>query len=197
MMSNNDYPTDTQLVSRFQNGNLNALEQLIEKYKDKIYTSIFFLVKDKYLAEDIFQETFIRVIDTLRSGRYNEEGKVLPWIMRIAHNLCVDHFRKLKRVPLVNTDQNDMRDIFDVVGVHHNENAETRRIRQETYQLVSMLLDHLPASQREVLVLRHYGDMSFKEIARLTDCSINTALGRMRYGLLNLRKLMATHQIEL
>lgn len=197
MMSNNDYPTDTQLVSRFQNGNLNALEQLIEKYKDKIYTSIFFLVKDKYLAEDIFQETFIRVIDTLRSGRYNEEGKVLPWIMRIAHNLCVDHFRKLKRVPLVNTDQNDMRDIFDVVGVHHNENAETRRIRQETYQLVSMLLDHLPASQREVLVLRHYGDMSFKEIARLTDCSINTALGRMRYGLLNLRKLMATYQIEL
>lgn len=197
MMSNNDYPTDTQLVSRFQNGDLNALEQLIEKYKDKIYTSIFFLVKDKYLAEDIFQETFIRVIDTLRSGRYNEEGKVLPWIMRIAHNLCVDHFRKLKRVPLVNTDQNDMRDIFDVVGVHHNENAETRRIRQETYQLVSMLLDHLPASQREVLVLRHYGDMSFKEIARLTDCSINTALGRMRYGLLNLRKLMATYQIEL
>ncbi|WP_317197276.1 RNA polymerase sigma factor [Arachidicoccus terrestris] len=197
MMSNNDYPTDTQLVSRFQNGDLNALEQLIEKYKDKIYTSIFFLVKDKYLAEDIFQETFIRVIDTLRSGRYNEEGKVLPWIMRIAHNLCVDHFRKLKRVPLVNTDQNDMRDIFDVVGVHHNENAETKRIRQETYQLVSMLLDHLPASQREVLVLRHYGDMSFKEIARLTDCSINTALGRMRYGLLNLRKLMATYQIEL
>ncbi|UAY57422.1 sigma-70 family RNA polymerase sigma factor [Arachidicoccus terrestris] len=196
-MSNNDYPTDTQLVSRFQNGDLNALEQLIEKYKDKIYTSIFFLVKDKYLAEDIFQETFIRVIDTLRSGRYNEEGKVLPWIMRIAHNLCVDHFRKLKRVPLVNTDQNDMRDIFDVVGVHHNENAETKRIRQETYQLVSMLLDHLPASQREVLVLRHYGDMSFKEIARLTDCSINTALGRMRYGLLNLRKLMATYQIEL
>ena len=197
MMSNNDYPTDTQLVSKFQKGDLQALEQLIEKYKEKIYTSIFFLVKDKFLAEDIFQETFIRVIDTLRSGRYNEEGKVLPWIMRIAHNLCVDHFRKVKRAPFVSTDQNDLRDVFDVLGVHQGENAETQRIREETYHMVSLMLDHLPASQREVLVLRHYGDMSFKEIARLTDCSINTALGRMRYGLLNLRKLMATHQIEL
>ena len=197
MMSNNDYPTDTQLVSKFQNGDLQALEQLIEKYKEKIYTSIFFLVKDKFLAEDIFQETFIRVIDTLRSGRYNEEGKVLPWIMRIAHNLCVDHFRKLKIAPFVSTDQNDLRDVFDVLGIHQGENAETRKIREETYQTVSLMLDHLPASQREVLVLRHYGDMSFKEIAKLTDCSINTALGRMRYGLLNLRKLMATHQIEL
>jgi len=149
------------------------------------------------LAEDIFQETFIRVIDTLRSGRYNEEGKILPWIMRIAHNLSVDHFRRLKRAPFVSTDQNDMRDIFDVMGIYHHENAENQRVRQETYQTVSMLLEHLPAAQREVLVLRHYADMSFKEIARLTDCSINTALGRMRYGLLNLRKLMATHQIEL
>ena len=196
-MSNNDYAADTLLVSKFQKGDLIALEQLIEKYKDKIYTSIFFLVKEKYLAEDIFQETFIRVIDTLRNGRYNEEGKVLPWIMRIAHNLCVDHFRKLKRAPFVATDQKDMRDIFDIMGVYQNENVETQTIRQETYQTVSRLLDYLPASQREVLVLRHYGDMSFKEIARLTDCSINTALGRMRYGLLNLRKLMASHHIEL
>lgn len=196
-MSTNACATDTQLVSRFQNGDLNALEQLIGKYKEKIYTSIFFLVKDKYLAEDIFQETFIRVIDTMRSGRYNEEGKVLPWIMRIAHNLCVDHFRRMKRAPFVSTDQSDMRDIFDVMGIYHSENAETQRIRKETYQTVNRLLDHLPAAQREVLVLRHYGDMSFKEIARLTDCSINTALGRMRYGLLNLRKLMTTHQIDL
>ncbi|HTN35583.1 MAG TPA: sigma-70 family RNA polymerase sigma factor [Arachidicoccus sp.] len=197
MMSECVYQTDTQLVLDFQNGDLSSLERLIEKYKEKIYTSIFFLVKDKYLAEDIFQETFIRVIDTLRSGRYNEEGKVLPWMMRIAHNLCVDHFRKIKRTPFVSTDQSDMRDIFEVLGINHTENAETVIIRKETYKTINTLLDHLPVAQREVLVLRHYADMSFKEIAEVTHCSINTALGRMRYGLLNLRKLMAENQIQL
>lgn len=196
-MSEIVFAPDTQLVSDFQNGDLDALERLIDRYKEKIYSSIFFLVKDKYLAEDIFQETFIRVIDTLRSGRYNEEGKVLPWIMRIAHNLCVDHFRKVKRTPFVTTDQNDLRDVFEVLGINHCENAETAIIRRETHTTVNQLLDHLPAAQREVLVLRHYADMSFKQIAHATNCSINTALGRMRYGLLNLRKLMAEHHIDL
>lgn len=197
MMSEFVYPADTQLVLDFQNGDLSSLEQLIEKYKEKIFTSIYFLVKDKYLAEDIFQETFIRVIDTLRSGRYNEEGKVLPWMMRIAHNLCVDHFRKVKRAPFVNTDQNDLRDIFEVLGINSHENAETEIVRKETYQMVGALLNHLPPAQREVLVLRHYADLSFKQIAQVTNCSINTALGRMRYGLLNMRKLMAENNIEL
>lgn len=196
-MSEIVFASDTQLVLDFQNGDLDALQTLTHRYKEKIFTSIFFLVKDKYLAEDIFQETFIRVIDTLRSGRYNEEGKVLPWIMRIAHNLCVDHFRKVKRTPFVTTDQSDLRDVFEVLGINQSENAESTIIRQETHRTVNQLLEHLPPAQREVLVLRHYADMSFKQIAFATNCSINTALGRMRYGLLNLRKLMAEHHIEL
>jgi len=189
--------TDTQLVLAFQNGDAVALSELVERYKDKVYSSIFFLVKSKSLAEDIFQDTFIRVIDTLRSGRYNEEGKVLPWIMRIAHNLCVDHFRKQKRMPVITSDQSDIRDIFDAMGVNNYENAEVNIIRNETYTLVTDMLNRLPDAQREVIILRHYADLSFKEIARLTNCSINTALGRMRYGLLNMRKMMEDHKVAI
>lgn len=189
--------TDTQLVLAFQNGDSAALSGLIERYKDKVYSSIFFLVKSKNLAEDIFQDTFIRVIDTLRSGRYNEEGKVLPWIMRIAHNLCVDHFRKQKRMPVITSDQSDIRDIFDAMGVNNYENAEVNIIRNETYALVTDMLNRLPDTQREVIILRHYANLSFKEIAKLTNCSINTALGRMRYGLLNMRKMLEDHKVAI
>ncbi|MDE1191624.1 MAG: sigma-70 family RNA polymerase sigma factor [Arachidicoccus sp.] len=189
--------TDTQLVIRFQNGDTAALSTLIGRYKDKVYTSILFLVKNKSLAEDIFQDTFIRVIDTLRFRRYNEEGKVLPWIMRIAHNLCVDHFRKMKRTPLIASDQSDIRDIIDTMGINNYSNAETDIIRKETYSMVVEMLDKLPYTQREVIILRHYADLSFKEIATLTNCSINTALGRMRYGLLNLRKMMEDSSIAI
>lgn len=189
--------TDTQLVLAFQRGDTVALSELVERYKDKVYSSIFFLVKSKSLAEDIFQDTFIRVIDTLRSGRYNEEGKVLPWIMRIAHNLCVDHFRKQKRMPVITSDQSDIRDIFDAMGVNNYENAEVNIIRNETYTLVTDMLNRLPDAQREVIILRHYADLSFKEIARLTNCSINTALGRMRYGLLNMRKMLEDHKVAI
>ncbi|HEY0298865.1 MAG TPA: sigma-70 family RNA polymerase sigma factor [Arachidicoccus sp.] len=189
--------TDTQLVLSFQDGQAAALSELIERYKDKIYSSIFFLVKSKNLAEDIFQDTFIRVIDTLRSRRYNEEGKVLPWIMRIAHNLCVDHFRKAKRIPVIASDQADIRDIFDALGLNDHENVEINIIREETYSTVKDILNRLPETQREVIVLRHFADLSFKEIAALTNCSINTALGRMRYGLLNMRKMMEENNIVL
>jgi RNA polymerase sigma-70 factor (ECF subfamily) len=186
--------TDTQLILAFQNGNVYALESLIARYKEKLFSSILFLVKDKYLAEDLFQETFIRIIDTLRSKRYNEEGKFLPWAMRIAHNLCVDHFRKVKRTPSILTGDNQ--DIFDVIHVVE-DNAEQKMMRAQSHEKMHQMLNFLPEEQREVIVLRHFGDMSFKEIASVTNCSINTALGRMRYGLINLRKMMTEKQIAL
>lgn len=186
--------TDTQLVLSFQEGNVDAFESLIARYQDKLYSSILFLVKDKYLAEDMFQETFIRIIDTLRNKRYNEEGKFLPWALRIAHNLCVDHFRKIKRTPSILTGDNQ--DIFEVINVVE-ETAEQKMMRRQSHDTMYAMLDKLPEEQREVIVLRHFGDMSFKDIARLTNCSINTALGRMRYGLINLRKMMTEKQIAL
>ena len=186
--------SDNQLVKLFQDGNNPALEALVNRHKDKLFTSIKILVKDMYLAEDLFQDTFIKIIDTLRNDRYNEEGKFLPWAMRIAHNLCVDHFRKVNRTPTITT-SND-RDIFDVIDVIQL-GADTAIIQEQTHDRVCRILDMLPEEQREVIVLRHYADLSFKEIAKMTDCSINTALGRMRYGLLNMRKLMAEKQIGL
>ena len=186
--------TDTQLVLAFQEGNVYAFEALIARYQDKLFSSILFLVKDKYLAEDMFQETFIRIIDTLRNKRYNEEGKFLPWALRIAHNLCVDHFRKVKRTPSILTGDNQ--DIFEVINVVE-ETAEQKMMRRQSHDTMYAMLDKLPEEQREVIVLRHFGDMSFKDIARLTNCSINTALGRMRYGLINLRKMMTEKQIAL
>src|SRR5215216_1327823 len=186
--------TDHELIQNFQDGNLHALETLILLHKDKLYTSILFLVKDKYLAEDIFQDVFIRIIDTIRGGRYTEEGKFLPWAMRIAHNLCVDHFRKVKRTPTIKNSEDQ--DIFEVLNFTE-DCAETKMIKRQSYNRVKDMLDLLPEDQREVIILRHYGDMSFKEIAAVTNCSINTALGRMRYGLINLRKMMVQKQITL
>jgi RNA polymerase sigma factor (sigma-70 family) len=186
--------TDHELIRLFTDGNLDALEILVLRHKDKLYTSILFLVKDKYLAEDIFQDVFIRIIDTMRSGRYTEEGKFLPWAMRIAHNLCVDHFRKVKRTPTIRTGED--KDIFEVLNFSE-DSAETVMIRRQSHDRVRDMLQSLPEDQREVIILRHYADMSFKEIAAATNCSINTALGRMRYGLINLRKLMTQKQIAL
>jgi RNA polymerase sigma-70 factor (ECF subfamily) len=186
--------TDHELIQSFVSGNTNALEVLVLRHKDKLYTSIFFLVKDKYLAEDIFQDVFIRVIDTTRGGRYTEEGKFLPWAMRIAHNLCVDHFRKVKRTPTIRTGEDQ--DIFEVLNFTE-ESAEDRMMKKQSHNRVKDMLDLLPEDQREVIILRHYADMSFKEIATVTGCSINTALGRMRYGLINLRKMMVQKQIAL
>jgi RNA polymerase sigma-70 factor (ECF subfamily) len=186
--------TDQQLIHLYLDGDSEALSSLIERYKDKIYTSIYLLVKDKYLAEDIFQDAFIKVIDTINAGRYTDEGKFLPWVMRIAHNLCVDHFRKVKRSPSIKTSDNH--DIFEVLNFSES-GADEKMIQSQSHERVRRMLDMLPEDQKEVIVMRHYADLSFKEIAKLTDCSINTALGRMRYGLINLRKMMVEKQIAL
>ncbi len=186
--------TDNQLVKGFQQGHNHALEILVNRHKDKIFTSINILVKDRYLAEDLFQDVFIKIIDTLRKNNYNEEGKFLPWAIRIAHNLCVDHFRKVKRTPTITT--GDDQDIFEVINVAA-DSADTGMIKSQSHEAVRQLLDLLPEEQREVIVLRHYADLSFKEIAAMTNCSINTALGRMRYGLLSMRKMMAEKQMAL
>ncbi len=186
--------TDQQLIHLYLDGDSEALSSLIERYKDKIYTSIYLLVKDKYLAEDIFQDAFIKVIDTINGGRYTDEGKFLPWVMRIAHNLCVDHFRKVKRSPSIKT--SDDHDIFEVLNFSE-AGADEKMMQGQSHERVRRMLDMLPEDQKEVIVMRHYADLSFKEIAKLTDCSINTALGRMRYGLINLRKMMIEKQIAL
>src|SRR5688572_26787978 len=186
--------SDQQLIHLYMDGDADALSTLVYRHKDKLYTSILFLVKDKYLAEDIFQDAFIRIIDTMRGGRYTEEGKFLPWAMRIAHNLCVDHFRKVKRTPTIRNGED--KDIFEVLNFSE-DSAETTMMRRQSHDRVREMLESLPEDQREVIILRHYADMSFKEIAATTNCSINTALGRMRYGLINLRKLMIQKQIAL
>jgi RNA polymerase sigma factor (sigma-70 family) len=186
--------SDQQLIHLYLDGNSEALSSLVERYKDKIFTSIYLLVKDKYLAEDLFQDTFIKVIDTINSGRYTDEGKFLPWVMRIAHNLCVDHFRKVKRSPSIKTSDNH--DIFEVLNFSE-AGADEKIMQGQSHERVRKMLDMLPDDQKEVIVMRHFADLSFKEIAKLTDCSINTALGRMRYGLINLRKMMIEKQIAL
>ncbi len=179
--------TDQELIHLYLKGYEESLSELITRHKTKIYTSIYLLVKDEYLAEDIFQDAFIKVIKTLKAGRYNEEGKFLPWVLRISHNLVIDHFRKEKRSPIVVN--NDGYDIFDVLGMH-DESMEDKMIKEQTYADLRSLIHLLPSEQKEVLIMRHYGDLSFKEIADLTNVSINTALGRMRYALNNLRKML-------
>src|SRR5258705_2285550 len=185
---------DQELIHLYMDGNSEALSTLVYRYKDKIYTSIYLLVKDKYLAEDIFQDAFIRIIDTLKGGRYTDEGKFLPWAMRIAHNMCVDHFRKVKRTPTIKT--SDDRDIFEVLNFSE-PGADHKMMNGQSQDKVRKMVDLLPEDQREVIILRHYADLSFKEIADLTSCSINTALGRMRYVLINLRTMMTEKKIAL
>lgn len=178
---------DKQLIKQYLDGNEACLEMIINRHKDRIFTTIIMVVQDRYIAEDIFQETFIKVIKTLKKGKYNEEGKFLPWILRIAKNLAIDHFRKKKRLPTI-TGQ-DGEDVFRTIQIS-TENREDRLVRTEKEDLVRELVSRLPEEQREVLIMRHYAEMSFKEIAETTDVSINTALGRMRYALNNLRKMM-------
>ena len=186
--------TDQQLIHLYVDGDSDAFSTIVLRYKEKIFTSIYLLVKDRYLAEDFFQEVFIKVIDTLRAGKYTDEGKFLPWAMRIAHNMCVDHFRKVKRTPTIKT--SDDKDIFEVLNFFE-PGADQKMMANQSHDRVRRLVDMLPEDQREVIILRHYADLSFKEISALTNCSINTALGRMRYGLINLRKMMTEKQITL
>ncbi|MBP7990741.1 MAG: hypothetical protein RL070_1361 [Bacteroidota bacterium] len=185
---------DLDLIRSFQAGDTEAFDVLVTRYKDRIYSSILFFVKDTYLAEDLFQDVFIKIIDTLKNKRYTEEGKFLPWALRIAHNLCVDYFRKVKRTPAIKT--SDDQDIFEVINVSQ-EAPDQKLMRGESHDKVRRMLDLLPEEQREIIVLRHYANLSFKEIAEITNCSINTALGRMRYGLINLRKMMTENQMTL
>lgn len=184
--------SDQDLIVLYGKGDEDALSELIHRHKEKLFTSIILLVRDQYLAEDIFQETFIKIIDTIRSGKYTEKGKFLPWAVRIAHNLCVDHFRRIKRTPVIRTSDN--RDIFNVLSFS-DPGAEQLMMTRQSHESVRKMLEMLPTEQREVIILRHYGGQSFKEIADQTGVSINTALGRMRYGLINLRKMMVEKQI--
>ncbi len=186
--------SDQELINQYISGNDRAFEVLLVRHKQKIYTSIYLFVKDHALAEDIFQEVFIKIIDTLRKGKYNHEGKFVQWAMRISYNMCVDYFRRSKRRPKVTP--TEAFDIFDVLPVKE-DNAEQMIIRSQTHDKVRKLVDMLPPEQREVVILRHYADMSFKEIAQLTRVSINTALGRMRYALINIRKMVEEKEIIL
>lgn len=185
---------DAVLIQDYINGNERALEALIVRHKMKIYNFIYSKVYDRDTAEDIFQETFIKVIKTLKRGVYNEEGKFLPWVMRIAHNLVIDFFRKNNRIPTF--DNNDDYDIFQLIG-DANPTAERAMIDAQVVEDLQKLIVELPQDQKDVLTMRLYKDMSFKEIAESTDVSINTALGRMRYAIINLRKLVDEHQIIL
>ena len=184
---------DNDLVRLFQCGDETALESLIGRYKEKIFSTIFYLVKDKHLAEDLFQDVFIKIIDKLRTKNYNEEGKFLHWALRISHNLCVDYFRKEKRNHTTSGDNNNLFDLLELSG----DSADTRFVTGQIHEKIRVMLDSLPDEQREVIILRHFADLSFKEIAEITNTSINTALGRMRYGLINLRKMMEENQMVL
>jgi RNA polymerase sigma factor (sigma-70 family) len=186
--------SDQELIGRYLAGNHSSLERLIRRHKNRVFAYILMIVKDKELAEDLFQDTFIKVINTIRSGSYKEEGKFIQWVMRIAHNLIIDYFRKAKRIPLVENREDF--DIFEKVRIPV-ESIEERIITEQIHKDVKKLIDYLPKEQREVLVMRHYGEMSFKDIAEVTNVSINTALGRMRYALINLRKLVSEKEVIL
>ncbi len=185
---------DSILVSKYIQGNEASLGILIKRHQQRLFSFIYSKVKDKDITEDIFQDTFIKVIKTLRKGGYNEEGKFLPWVMRISHNLVIDYFRKNNRMPKFenNTDFN----IFSVLS-DNSLNAEKKIIKGQVENDVKRLIEELPEDQKEVLIMRIYKEMSFKDISEQTGVSINTALGRMRYALINLRKVIEKHNIVL
>ena len=192
--SNINYNNDSILVKNYIDGDESALGKLIKKHKSRIYNFIFSKVLNRDVAEDIFQDTFIKVIKTLKRGFYNEEGKFLPWIMRIAHNLVIDHFRKNNRIPKF--ENNNEYDIFQNLS-DSSLNAEKSIIKDQVSNDLQLLVEELPDDQKDVIIMRLYRDMSFKEIAENTGVSINTALGRMRYAIINLRKMIDDNQIIL
>lgn len=193
-MRNTLHLNDKELITNYLAGDEKSFEVLLNRHKDKIYTSIYLFVKEENLANDIFQDVFIKIIDTLRKGRYNHEGKFVQWAMRISYNMCVDHFRRNKRRTMIQP--TDTFDIFDVLE-NPEMNEEQRMMQNQTHQKIRALVDRLPEEQREVVILRHYAEMSFKEIAALTRVSINTALGRMRYALINIRKMVEEQNVVL
>ncbi|MNL07627.1 RNA polymerase sigma factor CarQ [compost metagenome] len=185
---------DALLVKNYIEGNETALSILIKRHESKIYGFIYSKIADRDISNDIFQDTFIKVIKTLKSNSYNEEGKFLPWVMRISHNLIVDHFRKTKKMPMYRETEE-----FSIFSIMSDDSLtiEAKMIVDQVEVDLKRLIEELPEDQKEVLVMRMYQDMSFKEISELTDVSINTALGRMRYALMNLRKIIDKHQIIL
>ena len=180
---------DSELVSLYIAGDEKAFELLVNRHKNRVFTSIMLIVKDTDVAQDLLQDSFIKAIHTMKGGRYNEEGKFSSWISRIAHNLAIDYFRKEKRNPTIQLEDNIK--AFNSL-TYAEDSAEALQIKEETFARLKAMIDLLPENQKEVLIMRHYADMSFQEIAEATGVSINTALGRMRYALINLRKKMST-----
>lgn len=180
-------PDDSVLITLYRNGNEAAFNLLVDRYHSKVFTTIFLIVKDQDVAEDLIQDVFVKVLHTLNSDKYNEEGKFQPWVMRIAHNLAIDHFRKAKRYPTILLE--DGSNVFNSLSFAE-DSSEEQQIKEETLAYVRNLIDELPEAQKEVVIMRHYLDMSFQEIAEQTGVSINTALGRMRYALNHIRKKM-------
>ena len=188
--------TDDELVKLYENGVNEAFDVLLMRHKDKIYTSIYLSVHDQDIANDIFQEAFMKVICTIKQGRYTEKGKFAAWVIRIAHNLIIDQYRTDKSENTVSNDEDDEMDLFNNIHLY-DDNVEDIMVKEQVYEDVVRLMNHLPDNQKEVLRMRYFEDLSFKEIADATGVSINTALGRMRYAILNLRKLAEEHDIFL
>ena len=187
--------SDNELVNRFIAGESKAVEELIHRYKNKVYTYIYFNVRNQHLAEDLFQDTFIKVIKSFQDGKYQDNGRLLSWIMRIAHNLIIDYYRRNKQLNTCSNDDYEM-DMFNSPR-YSEENVEQVMVNDQIFDDVRRLVDKLPDDQKEIILLRHYGGLSFKEIAEQTNVSINTALGRMRYAIINMRKLIKQYDINL
>ena len=194
MDTNRTNLSDAELITGYLNGSERSLEKLINRHQLQIFNFINSKVNDRDKSEDIFQDTFIKVIKTLKNGSYNEEGKFLPWVMRIAHNLVIDYFRKSNRIPII--ENKEEFDIFQFLS-DTTPNAESVLVEEQVLKDIQNLIEELPEDQKEVLIMRLYRDMSFKEIAENTNVSINTALGRMRYAIINLRKMINDYQIIL
>lgn len=191
--------SDNELVKLYMDGNEESLSILVKRHKRRIFSYVYLITRDKALTEDVFQETFFKVIQTLKKQQYNEEGKFLPWVLRIAKNLIIDHFRKVKKMPSVSSVMNDEGEvtcIFDIIpgAVSSSKDTEQARFFKET---IRSIVSDLPQDQKEVVIMRTYYDMSFKEIAEVTNVSINTSLGRMRYALINLKKMLEEKNVEI
>ncbi|MDF2450714.1 MAG: polymerase sigma-70 factor, subfamily [Bacteroidota bacterium] len=191
--------SDNELVKLYMDGNEESLSILVKRHKRRIFSYVYLITRDKTLTEDVFQETFFKVIQTLKKQQYNEEGKFLPWVLRIAKNLIIDHFRKVKKMPSVSSVMNDEGEItciFDIIPevVSSSKDSEQSRLFKET---IRSIVSGLPQDQKEVVIMRTYYDMSFKEIAEVTNVSINTSLGRMRYALINLKKMLEEKNVEI
>jgi RNA polymerase sigma-70 factor (ECF subfamily) len=192
---NTQQPSDNELINQFITGKSDAVEVLIHRYKNRVFTYIYFTVKNQHLAEDIFQDTFVKVIKSLQEGKYQDNGRFVSWVMRIAHNLIIDHYRHEKQLNTCSNNNNDV-DLFNSAK-YSDDTIEQVMVSNQVLDDVRKLVDELPPDQREIILLRHYGGLSFKEIAEQTNVSINTALGRMRYALINMRKLIKQYDINL